>query len=52
MMKCWASEANLRPTFAEVVEQLSGLLGVMAEYLDFSASGTVIVNSEVHDTEV
>ena len=40
MMKCWDSEANLRPSFAELVKQLSGLLGVMAEYIDLSASQT------------
>ena len=42
MMKCLSSEANLRPSFAELVEQLSGLLGAMAGYLDFSAPETVI----------
>ena len=36
MRKCWNIDAKLRPTFAELVEQLSGLLGVMAEYLDFA----------------
>ena len=40
MLKCWDAEAHLRPTFAALVEQLSGMLGVMADYLDFSASGT------------
>jgi hypothetical protein len=41
MMECWAKEANLRPSFAELVKQLSGSLGIMAGYLDFSAPETV-----------
>lgn len=40
MMKCWSFEAKNRLSFAELVEQLSGLLGVMAEYLDFSTEET------------
>ena len=38
MIKCWASEAKLRPSFAELVEELSSLLDTMAEYLGFSVS--------------
>ena len=34
MMNCWMSEANLRPSFAELVKQLSDLLVVLTEYLD------------------
>ncbi len=41
MMKCWDAKASLRPTFAELVKELSDLLGMMAEYLDFSAPETV-----------
>ena len=37
MMKCWNEDAELRPTFSELVAQLSTQLGVMADYLDFSA---------------
>ncbi len=48
MMKCWNARAELRPSFAEVASQLSTELGVMADYLDFSAP----ISTDQLDTEL
>lgn len=39
MKRCWDAKADVRPSFAELVTQLSSQLGVIADYLDFSAPG-------------
>ena len=36
MLKCWSEQQEKRPSFADLVPTLTGLLEEVAEYLDFS----------------
>ena len=36
MLKCWSEQPEKRPSFADLVPALTGLLEEVAEYLDFS----------------
>ena len=41
MMRCWEANPEVRPTFIELVANVSSQLGDMADYLDFSAPSLV-----------
>ena len=36
MLKCWTEQPEKRPSFADLVPTLTGILEEVAEYLDFS----------------
>ena len=48
MIDCWRGNAELRPSFAEIVVLLSDQLAVVAEYTDLSSPPDV-VNVQVED---
>ncbi len=53
MSRCWAGNPELRPSFSELVTEISSQLLLMADYMDFSVSGaTNQVESHVQDTQI
>ena len=53
MSCCWADNPELRPSFSELVTEISSQLLLMADYMDFSVSGvTNQVESHVQDTQI
>lgn len=40
MLDCWRANSEKRPSFAEVVVNLTSRLVVAADYMDFSPTGT------------
>ncbi len=53
MSRCWAGNPELRPSFSELVTEISSQLLLMADYMDFSVSGaTNQVESHQQDTQI
>ena len=53
MSRCWAGNPESRPSFSELVTEISSQLLLMADYMDFSVSGaTNQVESHVQDTQI
>ena len=47
MSCCWAGNPDSRPSFSELVTEISSQMLLMADYMDFS-----ITNKVVQDTQI
>ncbi len=50
MSRCWAGNPESRPSFSELVTEISSQLLLMADYMDFSVSGAT--NQVVQDAQI